>query len=99
MFSKLMNLNRDRMDPERYRAALREAIQHVEFCLELYRLQHRAGRYFLHEHPAYATSWELPSVRRFIQQTDARVTIADMCTYGMMIEGKLVRKPTRWMTN
>ena len=30
---------------------------HLEFCKELYQLQMRAGRYFLHEHPRRASSW------------------------------------------
>ena len=31
--------------------------EHLEFCAELYREQIKGGRYFLHEHPAYATSY------------------------------------------
>ena len=32
---------------------------HVSFCCELYRLQAESGRYYLHEHPASAASWQL----------------------------------------
>ena len=28
-----------------------EAMKHVEFCMELYKLQIAEGKYFLHEHP------------------------------------------------
>ena len=35
---------------------------HVRFCCELYGLQAAAGRYYLHKHPANATSWQLEEV-------------------------------------
>ena len=38
-------------------AERKRATQHLEFCVELYREQAKAGRYFVHEHPAYASSW------------------------------------------
>ena len=43
-------------DVQRRRA---EGELHVSFCCELYRLQADAGRYYLHEHPASAASWQL----------------------------------------
>ena len=39
---------------------------HIEFCIELYREQLKHGRYFLHEHPAYATSWQLEAMQRLM---------------------------------
>ena len=38
-------------------AELRRTKEHLVFCVELHRLQASGGRYFLHEHPTYATSW------------------------------------------
>ena len=32
--------------------------RHLQFCLELYQLQIDQGRYVLHEHPAFASSWD-----------------------------------------
>ncbi len=40
------------------RAELR-AIRHIDFVIELYYDQLAGGRYFLHEHPEHATSWQL----------------------------------------
>ena len=39
-------------------AELRRAKQHLEFSVELYSEQTKAGRYFVHERPAYASSWQ-----------------------------------------
>ena len=45
-------------DPERYVAARRKAVRHLEFVCKLYKLQKDAGQLFLHEHPSQADSWE-----------------------------------------
>ena len=91
MFSRLMNLNRAKMGPERFDRAMKEARDHLNFCLEIYDIQERAGRYYLHEHPARATSWDLPEVRSFIMNHDAHLVTMDMCRYGMCLDGKAVR--------
>merc|ERR1739836_104715 len=57
-WSVLMNLNWDKMDPAEVAERKRIARVHLEFCAKLYRIQHRAGRYFIHEHPNSATSWQ-----------------------------------------
>ena len=35
---------------------------HMEFVTQLYRDQVAEGRYFLHEHPQFASSWDLECV-------------------------------------
>ena len=56
-FSLLQNLNPDSMNhsAEKQRK-WREGCRHLKFVVELYRQQMAAGRWFLHEHPAGATS-------------------------------------------
>ena len=99
MFSKLQNLNRKRMGEENFQAAYRDAIEHLKFCLELYTLQERAGRYYLHEHPASASSWSLKEMVEFIASTNAGLSTMDMCMYGMRIQDQAIMKTTRWMSN
>ena len=99
MFSKLMGLNRQKMGEARYQRAYKEAVSHIEFALDIYKLQADGGRYYLHEHPTSASSWDLPQVRDFIMQYDAELSQMDMCTAGMEIDGLPVLKPTTWMTN
>ena len=55
MFSQLQELNKNR-DPERFQEILKKAERHIQFAVKLYREQMKGGRYFIHEHPAAATS-------------------------------------------
>ena len=102
MFSSLQNLNNNRDTPE-FRQRLKEAESHVEFCIKLYVMQIRGGRYYLHEHPRGATSWKLPVVQKFIRETSALFVDSNMCAFDMMAEDKqgvgYVFKPIRFMTN
>eukprot|EP00973_Karenia_brevis_P080860 11217079-Karenia_brevis.AAC.1 len=59
MFSNLQNLTP--WTPERVNE-LGEAREHIQFVVKLYAKQIEAGRVFLHEHPANATSWDLEEI-------------------------------------
>ena len=102
-FSILMNLNRRRMGKEKYEEMMRLAISHIEFSITLYREQLNNGRYFLHEHPATAGSWNLPCMKNLLEEKGVMRVVGDMCRFGMTSrdasgEG-LVMKPTGYMTN
>ena len=56
-FSILQGLNRSKMDPIKWEALWNKGVRHMLFAIKLYRIQHDAGRFFLHEHPASASSW------------------------------------------
>ena len=84
MFSALMKLNKARMGPEIYQRELRRAIDHLSFALEVYRMQAKSGRFFLHEHPATASSWKLDEVIQFIREFDAHVVVGDLCLFGKL---------------
>ena len=43
-----------------------EAVSHVDLCMDLALQQHEAGRFFVMEHPAGASSWKLPSIQRIL---------------------------------
>ena len=58
----------------------------LEFCMELCEIQYKGGRYFVHEHPWGAVSWEEQSVMKVKSLPDNDV------------EGRVL-KPTGWMTN
>ena len=91
------------MHPDRVRAILAKARMHLNFVCSLYEEQICGGRFFIHEHPAGATSWEEPAVKRILKLPEVRVSRVDACQYGMtgISEGKEhpVKKPTRWMSN
>ena len=57
-FSTWQRINDKIRSPVTVAAERKRAIEHLAFCVDLYREQMRHGRYFLHEHPAYASSWQ-----------------------------------------
>ena len=76
----------------------------MKFVIELYKQQIEAGRWFLHEHPAGATSWGMGEVRRLMEMEGVQVTVADQCMYGLTTWTKegiraSAKKRTRFMTN
>ena len=76
---------------------------HLNCVCLLYEEQVQGGRYFIHEHPATATSWEEPAVRRVMKLPEVRVSRVDACQYGMegiyRGESLPVKKPTKWLSN
>ena len=56
-FCTIQNLNRRFWSPAEVRRRRAEAMALLGFAVEIYWLQLEAGRHFLHEHPATASSW------------------------------------------
>ena len=54
--STQQRINDKRRSPGTVAAKKKRAVQHLEFCIELYLEQMKHCRSFVHEHPAYATS-------------------------------------------
>ena len=99
-FSTLQFLNRGKRDDQVVAQEYRKAVQHFKFCVSLYKLQVHAGRYFLHEHPARATSWAEPCIRQLCQMDGVVRVVGDMCMQGMCSpKGLPVRKSTGWLSN
>ena len=61
-FSNLQNLNNAKRDPEVVAREQAAGRRHLAWCCHLYQRQMARGGYFLHEHPAFATSWKEPCV-------------------------------------
>ena len=77
-----------------------EAEAHVAFVAELYQIQLDSGRYFLHEHPAGATSWQLNCVQALLSKANVERVNGDQCQYGQKDStGAPIRKATGWMSN
>jgi hypothetical protein len=103
-FSQLQTLSRNQYkDPAAAAECLQRAIGHMEFVTELYWMQLRAGRYFVHEHPKTATSWNLSCIRELVAHPKVVSTVAHICAYGLMstdaVGEGLVKKPIGFMTN
>ena len=104
-FSALQNLKKWRQDTAEWQAGYRRAVEHMRFVFELYELQVQGGRYFLHEHPAQASSWKLPEVVEFCARYPHLYAVTGaMCQFGLVTPGprgdlQPARKLTRWLTN
>ena len=80
-FSTWQRINNKIRDPEAVKGEIKGAKQHLEFCVELYREQAKAGRYVLHEHAAYASSWQTDSMESIMKDEGLVKTTADLCQY------------------
>ena len=59
-FSQVQKLNANKINVSDRQDMIHKGRQHLKVCLELYQAQIDNGLYFLHEHPASASSWKLP---------------------------------------
>ena len=84
-FSALQRWNwgRTREGDRKLRQALEEATRYMEFVAELYAIQDANGRYYFHENPAQATSWQLACIQRVCGLRGAQVVTADQCMFGL----------------
>ena len=73
---------------------------HLQWCCKLYRKQLESDAYFLHEHPAYATSWKTPDVTEVFAMHAVSRIVADKCQLGRQTDsGESLKKPTGFMSN
>ena len=99
-FYTWQRINEKNRSPVVVAAEKKRAIQHLEICVQLYRAQAAGGRYFLHEHPAYASSWQTAAIEGLMSEESTIRVVADQCMYGAADEeGSPVKKPTGFMTN
>ena len=91
-FSRLtaLNLYLHADDPawlEQFRVDREAARVHIQFCIEINKLQMTEGRYFLFEHPAFADSWDPPEMVKFLAIPGVQWVRADQCEYGLTTHG------------
>ena len=102
-FSQINNINHARMAPEEVNQRLDHGRTHLGFCMKFYDIQWREGRYFVHEHPQAAKSWEEECVPKLLAKNDVQRVIGDKCMYGLKSEkgGRIgpARKSIGFMTN
>ena len=81
MMSALQNINPNRGSPE-WLLQLRESVEFVKFCCVVMRMQYRAGRYFVLEHPASSQIWLIREIADRLRMKGVGFTTVDMCQYG-----------------
>ena len=103
-YSTWQFLNDSKRDPGTVARERRQADKHLEFVAQLYREQIEGGRFFLHEHPEHATSWEVEAIKSILEIPGVDWVGADQCVYGQEVQhgqhrGQPVKKPTGFMSN
>ncbi len=99
-YSTWQRLLRAQRDPHQVRRQRVRADLHMAFTMEVYKMQMDGGRYFLHEHPASAESWQLEPVKAIGHYSNVDTVIGDQCQYQQEAgTGAPVKKPTKWMSN
>ena len=100
-FSALQNLRKEVTEERLARRA--EGRKKLKTACEFYKEQVRRKRYFLHEHPWGASSWNEKCVKEVQALPGVQVVKGAMCHWHMTSEDStgrgLVKKPTGWMTN
>ena len=77
---------------------------HLQFMVELRKEQLDNGRYFLHEHPEGAASWQEECIKSLLEVPSVGRVTADQCQYGAEVtfgeyQGYPIRKRTGFMSN
>ena len=99
-FCAWQHLNDAKKDPaEVLRDHVSEMV-HLRFMCELYKEHANGGRYFVHEHPAMATSWNEECAMEVLRLEHVKVVVADQFQYPQQTEvGDPVKKPTNFISN
>ena len=86
-FSKLQEVfNYPKMERSAVESKIGEALEHLRFTAELCAMQHEAGRLFLFEHPASASSWDTQVLRTLAEVDGVHHIKFDFCTLGMVTQ-------------
>jgi len=96
--------NHRRMDPVKVKRQVAEGRMLLGFAVQVYEMQLAAGRHFLHEHPAHASSWTDPILQKLRRHPAVYEATADQCRYGLVSRGadgvlRPARKPTRFLSS
>ena len=103
-FSVLQNLNKYYLDNAKNREALERGERHLCLSIDLYEERWKKGKYFLHERPVGAKSWDHPRMVKLQKRAGVFTVVGPMCAWGMGLEvpkqGRgLVYKATKFVTN
>ena len=96
--STMQNLSKGKRDPKVVEKERKAAEEHVKFCVRMYKLQLDGKRFFVHEHPVGASSWQMSEMIELIARDGVDVVSVDMCQFGMKTVGKDGEGPARKRT-
>ena len=82
-YNAMNRFNHNRMAPEAVEQRIADARKHLEFHVKLYEIQWRNGRYFLHEHPDGAGSWQENAIKNLMRKQGLQRVVGDQCQYDL----------------
>ena len=84
MFSRVqVNLNANNRGKVEWERRRRSAELLLTVAAAFYTLQVLAGRHFLREHPAGATSWTHPAIVKLLARDGVGAVVAHQCEFGL----------------
>ena len=104
LFSPMQNINQKHHIGDAWERKKQEGIELLIFAAQCCWDQIERGMFFLHEHPATASSWSMDVVRELEAHPGVHVVTGDMCRWGMRVRDEipedqgqpdLVKKPTK----
>ena len=99
-FSTWQYINNKKRDPSVVERERRAGVSHLSWMCKLYQRQAKAGRLFLHEHLAHATSWNERCILEVLQLKGVSRVTGDQCQMGQQTEsGEPIMKQTGFMSN
>ena len=81
-FSPLHEIGRKKRDPAAMKRELEEGKRHMRFCLEIYMMQIREHRHFVHEHPERSKAWQMKEIVGLVAMPEVGTVDMHMCVYG-----------------
>ena len=106
-FSQIHNIMSAWVDPEKRAFNLEKGRHHLRVSVDAYKRQLDRGRFFLHEHPWSASSWEEPEMKKLTSDERVYVVKGPMCKWNLKPPGDQPvdgvphyhLKETGWVTN
>ena len=69
VFLTMQNINQEHHGTPEWEKKYEDALALLQFSMDVCWDQISRGKFFLHEHPATASSWDLPMIRELAEQT------------------------------
>ena len=66
----------------------------LQFASQCYWDQIERGMFFLHEHPATASSWNMEGIAEVALHPGVHTVVSDMCRWGMKVRDEIPEDPT-----
>ena len=89
VFSSMQNINQKYHDTPEWHNKYEEGVSLLQFAVDVYWDQVARGKFFLHEHPATASSWDLPMIKELAEHPGV-VIVMGICADGACIYRKKV---------